>query len=98
MAKAEKDHKKRKMSISVRDESDPDVVKEKNTRLNYQDISNKLQEKYRKEKLKQEEQEEERMIQKIIKNNKTCQDGGNNETITFDERMLDDDKYQLLIN
>ena len=38
------------------------------------------------------------MIQKIVKNNKTCNDGGNNETITFDERMLDDEQYQKVIS
>lgn len=45
-----------------------------------------------------EEQEEERMIQKAVKNSKACDEGGNNETITFDERMLNDEEYQKLMS
>lgn len=38
------------------------------------------------------------MIQKIVKNGKVGEEGGNNETITFDERMLNDEEYQKLMS
>ena len=48
--------------------------------------------------LKEQEKEEENkkedfMIQNIRKNDRTCKDGGNQGTITFDDRMLDDKVY-----
>ena len=39
------------------------------------------------------ESNEEKMVQKFIKTEKTFEQGGNNETIEFDDRMLNDDTF-----
>ena len=41
-------------------------------------------------------QREEQKIQKLVKSEKTFENGGNNQTIELDERMLDDETYQRI--
>ena len=48
---------------------------------------------YKQQEQEANDEEEDIMIQNLIKNAKTCEEGGNQATITFDERLLNDKVY-----